>query len=42
MFKGGKEISFGIYVFSLGKEASFEANFTNMEFTECKWEKENN
>ena len=42
MFKGGEEISFGIYACSPGKEASFEANFTNMEFTECKWEKENN
>ena len=42
MFKGGEEISFGIYACSPGKEASFEANFTNMEFTECKWEKEKN
>ncbi len=42
MFKGGEEISFGIYACSPGKQASFEANFTNMEFTECKWEKENN
>ena len=42
MFKGGEEISFGIYACSPGKQASFEANFTNMEFTECTWEKENN
>ena len=40
MFKGGEEINFGIYACSPGKEASFEATFTNMEFTECKWEKE--
>ena len=40
MFKGGEEISFGIYACSPGKEGSFEANFTNMELTECKWEKE--
>ena len=40
MFKGGEEIKFGIYACSPGKEASFEATFTNMIFTECKWEKE--
>ena len=40
MFKGGEEITFGIYACSPGKEASFEANFTNMELGECKWEKE--
>ena len=40
MFKGNEEISFGIYACSPGKEASFDAEFTNMELTECKWEKE--
>ena len=40
MFKGNEEISFGIYACSPGKAASFDAEFTNMELTECKWEKE--
>ena len=40
MFKGGEEIHFGVSASSPGKEASFVAEFTNMELTECKWEKE--
>ena len=40
MFKGGEEITFGIYACSPSKDASFDATFTNMELTECKWEKE--
>ena len=40
MFKGGEEITFGIYACSPSKGASFDATFTNMELTECKWEKE--
>ena len=39
-FKGEDEINLGVYACSPGKEASFEAEFTNMELTECKWEKE--
>ena len=35
-FKGGDEISFGIYACSPGK-GSFDAHFTNMELTDCKW-----
>ena len=37
MFKGDGEINFGIYACSPGKEASFNASFTDMEMTECKW-----
>ena len=40
MFKGDSEISFGIYACSPGKQASFNASFSDMELTECKWEKE--
>ena len=40
LFKGGDEISFGIYACSPGKEASFNASFTNIELTECKWKLE--
>ena len=36
MFKGDEEISFGVYACSPG-DSSFEASFTDMEFTECKW-----
>ena len=39
-FKGEGEINLGIYACSPGKEASFEAEFTNFELSECKWEKE--
>ena len=37
MFKGAGEITFGIYACSPGKEASFNASFSNFELTECKW-----
>ena len=37
MFKGDGEISFGVYACSPDKEGSFNASFTDMEFTECKW-----
>ena len=40
MFKGDEEISFGIYACSPGK-SSFNATFTDMELTECKWALEN-
>ena len=40
MFKGDGEISFGIYACSPNKQGSFNATFTNMELTECKWELE--
>lgn len=36
MFKGAGEITFGIYACSPGN-FSFDATFTNMEMTECKW-----
>ena len=36
MFKGNKEIRFGIYACS-PEESSFKAIFTNMQITECKW-----
>ena len=36
MWKGAKEISFGVYACS-PEESSFEAVFSNMEITECKW-----
>ena len=36
MFKGDEEISFGVYACSPG-DSSFEASFTDMELTECKW-----
>lgn len=36
MWEGAKEIRFGIYACS-PEESSFEARFTNMEITECKW-----
>ncbi len=36
MWEGAKEISFGIYACS-PEESSFEAVFSNMEITECKW-----
>ena len=41
MFKGDGEISFGIYACSPGKQASFNASFSDMELTECKWVLEN-
>ena len=37
MFKGDGEISFGIYACSPNKEGSFNATFSDMELTECKW-----
>ena len=37
MFKGDGEISFGIYACSPNKEGSFNASFSDMELTECKW-----
>ena len=37
MFKGDGEISFGVYACSPDKEGSFNASFTDMELTECKW-----
>ena len=40
MFKGDGEISFGVYACSPNKKGSFNATFTNMELTECKWELE--
>ena len=36
MYKGEKEIQFGIYACS-PEDSSFEATFSNMEITECKW-----
>ena len=36
MFKGDGEINFGVYACSPG-DSSFEASFTDMELTECKW-----
>lgn len=36
MWEGAKEISFGIYACS-PEDSSFEAVFSNMEITECKW-----
>lgn len=36
MWEGAKEISFGVYACS-PEESSFEAVFSNMEITECKW-----
>ena len=36
MFKGGDEISFGLYACSPG-DGSFDADFSNMELMECKW-----
>lgn len=36
MWKGADEIRFGIYACS-PEESSFEAVFTRMEMTECKW-----
>ena len=36
MWKGDGEIQFGIYACS-PEESSFEARFTHMEITECKW-----
>ena len=36
MWEGADEIRFGIYACS-PEESSFEAKFTNMEITECKW-----
>lgn len=36
MFKGNKEIKFGIYACS-PEESSFKASFTNMDILECKW-----
>lgn len=38
MFKAENEISFGIYAAS-PIDHSFTAKFSNMEMTECKWEK---
>lgn len=37
MWEGAKEIHFGIYACS-PEESSFEAVFTHMEITECKWQ----
>ena len=36
MWEGADEIKFGIYACS-PEESSFEARFTHMEITECKW-----
>ena len=36
MWEGAKEIRFGIYACS-PEESSFEAKFTHMDITECKW-----
>ena len=36
MWEGADEIKFGIYACS-PEESSFEATFTHMEITECKW-----
>ena len=36
LFEGGGEISFGIYACS-PEDSSFEARFSNMEITDCKW-----
>lgn len=36
MWRGGGEISFGIYACS-PEDSSFKATFTHMEMTECKW-----
>ena len=36
MWKGAEEIRFGIYACS-PEDSSFEATFTHMEITECKW-----
>lgn len=36
MWKGGEEIRFGIYACS-PEESSFEAVFSHMELTDCKW-----
>ena len=36
-FKGDGEISFGIYACSPNKQGSFNASFSDMELTECKW-----
>ena len=36
MWEGADEIQFGIYACS-PEESSFEAKFTHMEITECKW-----
>lgn len=36
MWEGAEEIQFGIYACS-PEESSFEAIFTHMEITECKW-----
>ena len=36
MWKGAEDIQFGIYACS-PEESSFEATFTHIEITECKW-----
>lgn len=36
MWEGAEEIQFGIYACS-PEQSSFEAKFSNMEITECKW-----
>lgn len=36
LFEGGNEINFGIYACS-PSDSSFEATFTEMKITECKW-----
>lgn len=36
MWEGAKEIRFGIYACS-PEDSSFEAKFTHMEITDCKW-----
>ena len=37
LWEGNEEISFGVYACSL-EEGSFQAEFTNMQITECMWE----
>ena len=37
MWEGGEKIWFGIYACS-PEESSFEARFTHMQITECKWQ----
>ena len=36
MFQAGGEIAFGVYACS-PEDASFQARFTDLELTECKW-----
>ena len=37
LWEGNEEISFGVYACS-PEEGSFQAEFTNMQITECMWE----